>query len=846
MHPIWNEIRYTFRQLVKSPGFTLTAVLTLALGIGANTAIFTLVHAVMLKSLPVVDPKHLYQIGNDAKCCVWGGMQDDWTVLSYPLYEEIKKDTPAFEQLAAFQANQLQISVRRSGTVTAAIPLRSEFVTGNYFSTFGLQAFAGRLIADSDDTPNAVPVAVLSYHTWQQRFSLDPSVVGGAFQFDGKPFTVIGIAPPGFYGDRLRENPPDIYLPVHQEPTLAGENPMLHVGDGYWLYAIGRLRADASPTQVGEQLTSLLQRWLPAHVALNQYEKSRLSRQRILLGPGGSGITPMRATFEKGLFLLVCASALVLLIVCANLANLLLARSTTRQQRAALQLAMGASRRRLIRGMLIESMLLSLLGGVAGLVLAYQGTRAILTIAFGERSYIPIETSPSLPVMAFSFVLSLLTGILFGIIPAWIASKSNPAEALRGANRTTNESSALPQKALIISQAALSLVLLAAAGLVSESLSNMEQSKYGFEPHDRLILSMNPLLAGYKPEQLQTLYLQMEDRLRQIPGVRNVSLSLYSPQDGDSWNDSISISGRALPQDYKQSMATWLRISPNYFETIGTPLLAGRTITTTDTETSERIAVIDEAFAKKYFPGQNPMGQHFGSAIEGHTNDFTIVGIVKTNRYKRPLDEQYPMFFLPVAQSVTFSQPHMERMEIDSHYLRAIEFQISGPTANIVSEIRATLASIDPNLTIIEVKSFQEQISSQFNQERLTARLTASFSLLALLLASIGLYGVTAYNVARRTGEIGIRIALGANRQTVIGMVLRDALTQVGIGLAIGLPFAYMGGKAIASQLYGIRYDNPLVILVPMAVLLLCGSIAGFLPAKRAASIEPVQALRSE
>lgn len=846
MQTILNEIRYTFRQLVKSPGFTATAILTLALGIGANTSIFTLVHAVMLKSLPVADPKQLYQIGHDAKCCIWGGFQDEWTLFSYPLYQHLRANTPAFEQVAAFQGNEPEISVRRTGTSTPAIPLHGEFVSGNYFATFGLNAFAGRVFVESDDTPNSTPVAVISYHTWQQKFGLDSSVVGGIFQFDGKPFTVIGVAPPGFYGDRLRNDPPDFYLPLHQEPILEAQSSDLKLNDSYWLYAIGRMKPGYSAAQVGAQMTAELQHWLPEHVSMAGRTAEDLSRQHILLGPGGAGITSMRETFKSGLFLLVAASALVLFIACANLANLLMARSTARNQRAALQLALGASRSRLIRGLLVESLLLSFLGGIAGLIVAYEGTRGILLVAFHDSSYLPIDASPSLPVLSFSFALSVFTGVLFGIVPAWLASKANPAEALRGANRSTRDSSALPQKALVIFQAAFSLVLLAAAGLVTKSLNQMERGNYGFEPNGRLIVSIDPLIAGYKPEQLPALYRRIEDRLREVPNVKNLSFSTYSPQDGDGWNKDIAIAGRPPQPARNQISAGWLRISPHYFETIGTALLRGRSITDQDTATSERVAVIDEAFAKKFFPGQDPIGQHFGAATPGHSGDFTIVGMVKTTRYQKPLDDQNPMFFLPLTQSVMLAEPHMEQMDIKSHYIRNIELQVAGVPESIGPAVRNILASIDPNLTVIEMKSFNEQIAAQFNQERLTARLTEMFSLLALLLASIGLYGVTSYNVNRRTSEIGIRMALGANRNSVVGMVLRGAMIQIGIGLAIGVPFALLSGRAMSSQLYGVQYTNPLAVLLPIGVLFAAGLIAGLLPARRAASIEPVKALRSE
>jgi predicted permease len=843
---IWNDLRYAFRQLRKSPGFTLTAVLTLALGIGANTAVFTLVHAVMLKSLPVADPQQLYQVGNNDKCCTWGGFQDSWALYSYDFYQHMRANTPAFEELAAFQANNPTVSVRRSGTNAPADPFGSEFVSGNYFSTFGIQPFTGRLLTDADDTPGSAPAAVISYHAWADKFGLDRSVIGGIFLINGKPFTIVGVTPPGFYGDSLRSDPPEFYMPLNQEPHLVSQqDSVLRIQDEGWLYAVGRMKPGQNPKQVGAQLTIQLQHWLVEHVPLINDRKERLPKQQIVLGPGGAGITHMRHTFHRGLWLLTAASALVLLIACANLANLQLVRSTARRHQGALRLALGASRRRLIRGALAESVLLALMGGIAGVLVAYAATRGILLLLFRGATYVPIDASPSLLILAFAFALSLFTGVLFGIAPALVLSRSNPVEALRGANRSTRDHSALPQKMLVIFQAAFSLVLLAMAGLVTQSLQHMEGGNFGFQPSGRLIVEIDPQAAGYKPEDLTVLYRTMLDRLHQIPGVRSVGLSTWSPQDGDDWNDSIVIEGHPR-DDRDQRMASWVRISPEYFQTIGTPLLRGRGIAEQDTATSEHVAVIDEAFAKTYFPNEDPIGKHFGHDVPSHAGDYTIVGIVKTSRYQHAMLSQNPMFFVPLTQAETFQHPLLQHWEVSSHFVRKIEFRVAGGPAQYGPAIRNALASIDPNLTVIALQSMSEQVDRLYDQERLTARLTELFGLLALLLASIGIYGVTAYNVAGRTSEIGIRMALGADRASVVRRVLRGALVQIGIGLAIGLPLAVFAGRLVASQLYDVGKFDAVVLLSAVLVLAVCAVIAGFLPAKRAASVEPMEALRTE
>ena len=588
MPTILQDLRYALRQLRKAPGFTITAVLTLALGIGANTAIFTLVHAVMLKSLPVANPSQLLRIGDADVCCVYGGLEQGghgWGLFSYGLYKYIQTNTPQFEDIAAMQANQPEMSVRRAGSESVAETYPSEFVSGNYFSTFGIKPWAGRMFTMRDDAEGAPPTAVMSYRAWEQHFGLDPSVIGSAFMIDGKPFTVIGITPPGFFGASLREDPPEFYLPLAFEPLINQKSSILKIDNQYWLYLIGRLKPGVPVGPLESQLNTELRQWLTENILLlPPVARDKVGKQYLKLGPGGSGITRLKNQYKAGLYMLSAASALVLLIACANLANLLLARGMARRQQSAVQIALGASRSRLIRGVLTESILLACLGGAAGLMVAHWGTRAILLIAFRGSNFIPINPAPSLPILGFAFALSLITGIFFGVGPAWMASHSDPAEALRGANRSTRDASGLPQRSLVVAQAALSLVLLAMAGLVTQSLRNLEHFNFGFNPSGRLMVQINPLTAGYTPERLPTLYQQFRDRLAQIPGVRSVSYSMYSPQDGDSWNDEVAIAGRSELSTVNQDVG-WVRVGPDYFKAIGTPVLRGRPIGEEDTAT---------------------------------------------------------------------------------------------------------------------------------------------------------------------------------------------------------------------------------------------------------------------
>jgi predicted permease len=501
MQTLRQDISYALRQMRRSPVFTLTAMLTLALGIGATTAIFSLIYSVMLKSLPVVDPSSLYRIGAGTDCCVEGGPQDDWGLYPYSLYLRLQTEAPEFEQMAAFQASGVQFSVRRGQSDNTAKPLRGEFVSGNYFSTFGIRAFAGRTIAPSDDQASAPPVAILSYRAWQQQYDSDPAVVGSTFIVSGHPFTIAGIAPPGFFGETLRSNPPELWMPLQQEPLVNGQNSLLRQSISGWLRVIGRLKPGASVAGVAPRLSGILRQWMvhdsgwPAEF-LPLIEKS-LPKQQIQIVPGGSGVATMKADYGDSLRILLAVCCLVLLIACANIANLLLARGAARRSQTSVRLTLGASRRRLVRQSFTESVVLSVLGGMAGVAVAYLGVKLVVALAFHGASFVPIDATPSLPVLAFAFGLSLFTGVLFGTAPAWFTSNGNPVDALRGANRSTRDSATLPQKILVVVQATLSIVLLAGAGLLTRSLRNLEHQTFGFETDHRISIVMNEPPASY-------------------------------------------------------------------------------------------------------------------------------------------------------------------------------------------------------------------------------------------------------------------------------------------------------------------------------------------------------------
>ncbi len=843
------DLKLALRQFQKSPGFAATVILTISLGIGANTAIFTLVNAILLKSLPVTNPASLYRIGDLDDCCVNGGFindNGDFDLFSYDLYRNFQDTAPEFEQLAAFQSGHDTLNVRRGST--AAKAERGEYVSGNYFSAFGLGAYAGRVLLPSDDLPGAAPVAVLSYQAWQVEHAGDPSLIGATLYIQNQPVTIVGIAPPGFFGDRVDSNPPALWIPLNDEPVLNGETSILKQPDTNWLYVLGRVKPGVSPGSLQAKLTSSLRQWLgtqPRYTSNGR--QAEIPKQYVVLTPGGAGIQNLQQETSSGLHLLMAISALVLLVACANIANLLLARGATRRAETSISMALGAARSRLIRQMLVESVLLGCAGGAVGVALAYGGARMILTLAFPDSPQLPIHASPSLVVLGFAFALSLLTGVVFGIVPAWITSHSDPAEALRGVNRSTKDRSSLPQKSLIVFQAALSLVLLVSAGLLTASLRNLEHQNFGIATANRYVFHFDPEGAGYTVSTVPAANAELERAFSALPGVQSVGLALYSVLEGNNWGEAVYVEGRPAPGPEAHIESSWDRVSPHFFETVGQPIVRGRGFTDQDTATSQMVAVVNQTFVKKFFPNEDPIGHHFGTFDQKYAADYEIVGIVADAKYNNPRDPARPMYFRPMTQLNTTIQEHsFVTAETRSLFPNSVTLRYSGDVASLEPLVRRTLANINPNLTVLDFRSLDYQVNGNFDQERLISRLTGLFGLLALVLASVGLYGITAYSVARRTSEIGLRMALGADRGKVVALVLRGASWQVGLGLAIGIPAALLGGHLMASQLYGVRTYDPFTLAAAVVILSLFAAIAGFIPARRAASIEPMNALRTE
>jgi predicted permease len=848
MESLLSYLRYATRQFRHSPVFTATAVLTLALGIGGTTAIFSLMHAIMLRSLPVADPASLYRIGDGNDCCMTGGPQDRWGMFSYPLFERLEQNLPEFEEVTAFQAGPNDMSVRRQSEQVSAAR-NTEYVTGNYFSTFGTRPFAGRLMSAEDDKPSASPVAVLSYRTWQMQYGADPSVLGSTFVIEGHPFTVIGIAPPGFYGETLRANPPDIWIPLQQEPLINGASSLLHQPITAWLRVIGRAKPGANIQPVGPRLTTLLRQWMKNDSGYPPNWQAAIERtlpnQSITVVSAGSGVAAMKEEYGRSLQILLAVCGLVLLIACANVANLLLARAAARRSQTAVRLAIGASRRQVISQALAESVLLSLLGGFAGLIVAIAATRLLIHIAFRNATMMPVGIVPSLAVFGFAIALSLITGILFGTAPAWFSTRTQPIEALRGVGRSTNNQGSFTRKALLIAQATISVVLVAGAMMLARSLGNLEHQNFGFEKDNRILVAMNPPPLGYGPERLNAMYRQLETRVRQMPGIENAGLALYNPLT-DNWNELIMVQGRENSEFTEESSGAWDRVSPSYLQALGQKIVRGRSFSEADNENSEQVVVVNEAFAKRFYPNEDPIDKHFGLDLPKYSGTFRIVGVMNDAKFSNPRREARPMFYASLAQWSKYDEEIMQKLDRRTHYISGILLVTRTPPGVLEPQLRRAIAEVDSNLTVNTVRSLSDQVALTFDQERAVASLAGLFGLVALLLAAVGLYGVTAYTVAQRTNEIGVRMALGADRRRIVRFVLSGAFRRVAIGLVLGIPLAIGAGRLMAAQLYGVKAWDVPALIAAAGALALCALFATVIPAFRAAAIQPMNVLRAD
>jgi predicted permease len=843
-----EDLRQGVRRLRRAPGFAVTALLTLALGIGATTAIFTLIYQVILRSMPVEHPEQLYKVGKEIECCVDGGLQGDWKIFSYDLYKTLRDHTPYTAGMAAVQAGGMGVSAHRAND-TASQPLDVRMVSGNYFDVLGVKPFMGRLMKPEDDRVGAPTVAVISYPVWQMKFHGDPTLVGSTVVMTGHPVTIVGVTAPNFLGDRNTADPIGVWIPLAQDPIFDTRK-LYEQANAHWLDLLVRVPDASKVPQVESAMRVALVQWLIANKNPQAGDTdAEIHKQTTELAEANGGINNLRDEYEKSLTMLQMIAAFVLLIACANLANLMLVRGVARQQELSVRSALGASRARLVREMLVESVMLAVLGGALGLLVSYLGVKGILALAMSGAEVTPVSSAPSLPVLLFALGVSTLTGVLFGIAPALIASRANPVEALRGANRSTGHTSGL-QRSLVVVQAALSVALLSTAGLLITSLNKLESQDFRFETHGRLIAFLDLQAAGYKYEQLAGLYKQIDDTFLAIPGLHDVAYATYGPMAFNNWGSGVAVQGGN--PDAKLH-ASYSSVSPKFFDAVGTRLLQGRVFNEHDSATSTHVAVVNQEFVKKNLNGKPALGLHFGPD-RSMASEYEIVGVVDDSKYGDPARPTRAMFFTPMTQTTLFDGMNApatlivqaNKSEQFKHYASNLIVRYDGDAGAATAAVRRAMNQINPDIAISSLTTYDDQVARYFTRQKLVVRLTAIFGVLALVLASIGLYGVTAYGVARRIPEIGLRMALGADRASVVRLVLRGATMQVGLGILAGVPLALLGQHLLRSQLFEMTGTNVTTLVAACGVLVVSALVASAFPARRAASVEPMEALRAE
>lgn len=840
-----TDLRLAGRRLFDAPGFSLVCIATLAIGIGGNSAVFTLIDRVILKPLPVARPSELYRVGDTDACCVNSGLMGSFSLFSYDLYTRLRDAAPEFRPLAAFQANTRAVTVSWPGDGSPPETLNGAFVSGNYFQLFELVPAAGRVLQPSDDERGDPPAAVLSHRAWVNRFGGRTDIIGTAATLNGVPATIVGVAPESFYGEMIRPGATEIWITLASEPLLQPAARLVEARASHWLYAMGRLPPGTAVGPLQERLTAELRNWIAANVTLSEDERGQIAQQRITIIPAAGGVNNLRNSVAPALNLLQVLAAALLLIACANLASLLLARGMSRRTETAVRAALGASRGRILRQFFVEAMVLACIGGCAGLLLSSIGAHALVDLAFHGARDLPLDPRPSLLVAGFAFTVSLLTGAVFGVAPAVVGSKSAPVDALRGAGRTTGDRGARLRQSLIALQVALSLVLITTAGLLGRSLRNLETQDFGFQVAGRYVVDLAPSFTMVPPEQLESTYARLRERLKQVPGVINIGYSIYAPMSGDNWAHLVAVEGRARRE---RLQASWNRVSPDYFAVTGTPVLRGRAIDERDRPGTPLVVVVSETFARRFFGTTDPIGKRMGPR-SAEALEYEIVGVVGDAKYQDGRAAPYPTYFLPFLQQTRAAREANARAGVPldrSHYAQALELHTSGVGPDFAEQVKRALADVEARLTLRRLRPMDDQIAGAFGLERLIARLTMAFGAVALLLACLGLYGVTAYSISRRTREIGIRMAIGASRWHVLRSILGSASGQLAFGIALGLPAAFVAGRLLKAQLWGIGAHDPLVVAAALVILSAATLLAAWVPARRAASIDPVRALRRD
>lgn len=837
MNRFLQDLRFGLRQLRKSPGFTVVAVVTLALGIGANTAIFTVVNALLLKMLPVRNPQQLVVVGDPARPNTTSNGTPRTDVFSYPLYKELRDHNSVFSGLGAGATDrfvEIETAQGANASANGSEKINGRLVSGNYFAVLGLEPAAGRLFSDNDDTAeNANPVVVLGYGYWQHKFALSPSIIGKDIRLNGYPFTVVGVAPAGFDGDVVGEEMA-LFVPISMQPEIIRGRHWLKSENNSWLSLIGRLKSNVAPAQAEANLNLIFKQILGGDygAALSNDDRKALRDAHINVTPGGSGFSSLRQDYRIPLLLLMGIVGLVLLIACVNVANLLLARSSARNREIAVRLAIGAHQSRILQQLLTESILLALLGGVAGSLLAILGVRLLVTI-FGNNTVLPVF--PDARVLAFTFLVTLLTGVLFGLVPALKTLNVRVYPALKDATRTTSGSRSRFGwgKGLIAGQVALSLLVLFSAGLLVRSLQKLMQQDFGYTRDHLVVARLDPAAAGYGAQKMEPLASQIATRIAGAPGVRGVSYSTNGLFSGTESSDAIIVPGfnateardRGALEDY---------VGPDYFGVVGIPIVSGRGIEAQDTSASLRVAVVNEAMVERFFAGQTPVGRQFRiDDPDWLDKPITIVGVSRDAKEGALREEVKPRFYLAFQQ-----MPDPEQI--------VLEAQVRGEASAAVTTIESQIKATDSNIAIAFVQTLASRVEASVGNQIALAKLSTFFAGLALLLACVGLYGVMSYTVASRTREIGVRMALGARRGDVMELVLREGMLLVAVGLVVGIPLALAGSRVLQGFLFGLKSTDPLSLIAVVLLLGIVAALAGLIPARRAAKVDPMVALRYE
>jgi predicted permease len=838
---LWQDLRFAARTLRKQPGFTAMAVLSLGLGIGANTAVFTLVNDLLLKAIPARDPASLVSFGKAEGAGVLGGISGSLDIFPYDWYRRVATRSTAFEGICAYGSFPIKVNVRRSGSTGPSGQANATLVSGDYFQVLGVNPLLGRTIDLSDaDAPGRQPVAVISYDYWQQEFGGDSAVVGRAMNLNGTAFTVIGVAPQKFYGAAIDSLPPDLWLPLTMQEKAMLRPSMLGQYGFYWLHMMGRLKPGVGKAQAQQWIGVELRRYMAdaEGAGLTADRKQEIESSFVELLPGGRGVSNLRPRYAEPLRILMFVTGLVLLIACANLANFFLAKMAVREKEIAMRLALGAGVSRIVRQLLTEALLLSFFGGAVGVLLAAWGTRALIHFVVDGATRTALDPNPDLRVMAFTFCTSLLTGLFFGLAPAWRAGRMMLAAGLKANSRSVAGGEGRIgrfgfSKLLVTAQVALSIVLLVGAGLFVRTLRNLENQPFGFNRHGLLETNLDLRLAGYKAEQLNGLYERMLGIIESLPGVRSASISSMAPISDYSWTQGISVRGHvAAPHENMVSLIN--SVTPGYFHTSGTTLLAGRGIEEQDVVGSPNVVVVNETLANRFFPHGEALGRYvdLGGGIPGERE---IVGVVKDGKYNSPREEPRAMSFVPLRQ-----------LSGEQLFAGCLLLRTSGDPRQVTGDLRRAMAQINSDIPIFKVTTLSEDLDRTMAREVLVSRLSGFFSLLALLLACIGLYGVMSYNVVRRASEIGIRMALGAEADSVLWLVLRETLVLLATGIAIGVPATLAATRLVQSQLFGVKASDTVTLAAALAAIAVVTVTAGYLPARRAAKMDPLAALREE